>query len=227
MITPALSPLDRTDILNALQIPERSEAACQDPGFYNKLDIQIAECEKEVLHFSSPRAVYRILPAEELEPVIIGNDIRRLLDGCSEAVMVALTLGARLERHMMTEEVRDMSKAYILDVCASLAVERAADSFEDSLRSSLLPQGKYLTNRYSPGYGDLPLSIQKTLLDMLNAQRAIGLTLTPTGLMVPRKSITAVLGVSDNPKPDVHGGCGSCPLLTKCSWREHGKHCYS
>lgn len=227
MITPSLSSLDHTGIMNALHIPERSDAAGQDPEFYDNLERQIAECEKEVLRFSSLRTVYRILPVKELEPVIIGNDIRRLLEGCGEAVLVAITLGERLERHMMTEEVRDMSKAYILDVCASLAVESAANSFEDSLRSSLLPQGKYLTNRYSPGYGDLPLTVQKTLLDMLNAHRSIGLTLTPANLMVPRKSISAVLGISDNPKPDVHGGCGSCPLLTKCSWREHGKRCYS
>ena len=91
----------------------------------------------------------------------------------------------------------------------------------DSIRAELAP-GESLVTRYSPGYGDLPLSIQRPLLDLLNAQRAIGLTLTPTNLMVPRKSVTAVMGVCDTPKESVLGNCTHCPLKSKCSFRARG-----
>ena len=102
----------------------------------------------------------------------------------------------------------------------------AADLYERRLSEEVRLAGKYLTNRYSPGYGDLPLEVQKPLLEYLNAGRAIGLTLTATNLMVPRKSVTAILGISDRPRPLVLGGCSHCPLLTKCSWRERGERCY-
>lgn len=223
--TLTLPSLDHTRILRALQIPVRMESAGQDPDLYRQLEEQIRLCEAEVLRYSAPRAVCRILPLEEIHSILIGDDIHRLLDDCSEAVLMAVTLGTALERRLMQEEVTNISNAYLLDVCASQAVEETADLYESCLREEILSAGKYLTNRYSPGYGDFPLSVQKILLEILNAGRAIGLTLTKTDLMVPRKSITAVLGISDRPKPDVYGGCRHCPLLTKCSWREHGDRC--
>ena len=150
----------------------------------------------------------------------------RILDGCSEVVLMALTLGAELERVLMRQEVTDMSDALVLDICASVGVEAAADDFEKQLSAELLADGKYLTNRFSPGYGDLPLSHQRPVLELLNASRAAGITLTPSQLMVPRKSVTAILGICDHMKEKTLGGCSLCPLKTKCSYRSHNLRCY-
>ena len=203
---------------------EESETAMLDP--------QIDRCCEAVLKCASPRAVYQILPADRVlddqDPVITlqGNDIRRLLGGCRETVFLALTLGADVEKLLMRAEVTNMSDALVLDACASAAVEAAADDFERKLREELSAKGLFLTNRYSPGYGDLPLTAQRPLLELLNAQRAIGLTLTPTDLMVPRKSVTAIMGICDTPKESVLGNCSRCPLKGKCSYRAHGLRCY-
>ena len=226
MITVQLTSLNHEKVLRTLRIPGEVDPAVPDPAMTERLNAQIRQCIREVLRCCRPRLVYRILPVKELSFLLVGNDIHRLLASCTEAVLMALTLGAELERRLMQEEVTNMGNAYLLDVCASQAVEEAADHFEDQLRKSLLPEGRYLTNRFSPGYGDLPLSMQRPLLESVDAARAIGLTMTATNLMVPRKSITAVLGISDRPKADVHGGCAACPLLTKCSFREHGERCY-
>ena len=222
----ALPSLDHQKILRALRIPDRMESSGQDAELYSRLDRQIRLCEEEVLSCITPRAVYRILSVEEITPILSGQDVRRLLEGCDEAVLMALTLGTALERRLMREEVTNMAGAYLLDICASQAVEEAANLYEEKLRNEIRCAGKYLTNRFSPGYGDLPLQVQRSLLEYLNAGRAIGLTLTPTNLMVPRKSITAILGISNRPKPDVLGGCTHCPLLEKCSWRQHNERCY-
>ena len=222
-----LSSLDHKKILRSLSIPHNADSPDQERELFLPLQEQILRCEAEILRCISPKAVFRILPVKDLGDLIIGNDIRRLLDGCDEAILMALTLGGELERKLMREEVVNMSDAYVLDICASQAVEEAADLFENRLRQKFLSDGKYLTNRYSPGYGDYPLSVQKLFLEYLNAQRSIGLTLTKTDLMVPRKSITAVLGVSDKPGSAVLGGCSHCPLLTKCSFLEHGERCFT
>ena len=219
MLTPVLTSLNHDRILRALQIPGREQTP-------ETLDAQIRQCEAVVLRCAVPRSVIRILTIREFAPMLQGDDITRLLDGCREVVLMALTIGAEVERCLMREEVTNMSNAYLLDVCASQAVEDAADDLEQKLREKILGSGKYLTNRFSPGYGDYPIALQRMLLECLNAGRAIGLTLTPSCLMVPRKSITAVMGISDKPKPDVYGNCSNCPLLTKCSFREHGTRCY-
>ena len=226
MITVHLSSLNYEKILRALQIPWGKEPAVLDLSMTESLNVQIRRCAMEVLRCCHPRLVYRILPVKELSFLLVGNDIRRLLASCTEAVLMALTLGAEPERRLMQEEVTNMANAYLMDVCASQAVEEAADDFENQLRKTLILEGRYLTNRFSPGYGDYPISMQRPLLESVNAARAIGLTLTPMNLMVPRKSITAVMGISDRQKADVHGGCAACPLLTKCSFREHGERCY-
>ena len=57
-----------------------------------------------------------------------------------------------------------------------------------------------LTSRFSPGYGDFPLSQQAELCAVLNVNRLLGITLTPGGLMVPQKSVTALIGVSEDPE---------------------------
>ena len=219
MIPPVLSSLNREKILRALQIPAQNPLSDQ-------LNEQISRCEEEVLRCALVRFTIRILPVEEIRPILLGNDILRLLDGCQEAVLMALTLGTALEKLLMREEVTNMSDAYVLDILASLAVEEAADDLERQIKEKVRSEGKYLTNRYSPGYGDFPIEVQRQLLDYLNAGRAIGLTLTPTNLMVPRKSITAVLGISSVPKPDIYGNCIHCPLQTKCTWAERGERCY-
>ncbi len=208
-------------------VQQDSDSRQADTQFISRINSQISQCEEKLLHVCTPRAVYRILPVSSIDPkLLIGKDIHRLLSGCNEAVLMALTLGAELERLLIREEVSNMSDAYVLDVCASEAVEEAADDFEEKLHCELKTQNKYLTNRYSPGYGDYPLSVQRLLLDSVNAMRAIGLTLTPTNLMVPRKSITAVMGISDQPKPEVYGGCTHCPIRDKCSFRRHGRRCF-
>jgi cobalamin-dependent methionine synthase I len=51
--------------------------------------------------------------------------------------------------------------------------------------------------RYSPGYGDLSLSFQPVLLNELNAAKLLGITLTDSYLMIPRKSISAIIGVKE------------------------------
>ena len=68
------------------------------------------------------------------------------------------------------------------------------DAVADEIRLELEP-GETLVSRFSPGYGDLPLGYQRTLLAILDTPRKIGVSLTDTLLMVPSKSVSAVVGV--------------------------------
>ena len=86
-----------------------------------------------------------------------------ILSGCQEAILLAVTLGPQIEQLLMRREVTDMADALIMDACASAAIENVCDHFEFDLREQLEREGKFLTDRFSPGYGDLPLHTQRRL----------------------------------------------------------------
>lgn len=194
-----------------------------------ELKEQIKRCEREVLTEASPRLVWRRIPVDGAEFSSLsleGEDIKELFAGCREAVLMAVTLGQGIDRLLAKKSVSNMADAVILDACASTAIENAADNFEADLRREVEAEGAYLTDRFSPGYGDLPLSAQEKLCAALNAQRRIGLSLSPALLMIPGKSVTAVLGISDSPKMRRKKGCESCSLFYDCRYRKEGKMCH-
>ena len=55
--------------------------------------------------------------------------------------------------------------------------------------------------------------------------RRIGVTLSESALMIPQKSVTALIGVSDRPQPKRAGGCESCGMREDCAYRKEGKRC--
>lgn len=190
---------------------------------------QIACCKAEVSKTAHPRLIWRRLPADEAcftALCLEGNDIREHLDGCREAVLMAVTLGPEIDRLLTKSSVTNMADAVIMDACASTAIENAADNFEHDLRKEVEAEGLYLTDRFSPGYGDLPLSAQKQFCAALDTARRIGLTLSPSMLMIPGKSVTAILGISDVPKTLRKRGCESCSLFRTCMYRKEGKNCH-
>lgn len=190
---------------------------------------QIKRCEKEVLAAASPRLVWRRIPVDGAgfqSLSLTGKDIGELLAGCHEAVLMAVTLGQGIDRLIARKSVNNMADAVIVDACASAAVENTADNFEFDLRREVEAEGAYLTDRFSPGYGDLPLSAQRKLCAALDTERKIGLSLSPSFLMVPGKSVTAVLGISKKPKALRKRGCETCSLSGDCIYRKEGKSCY-
>ena len=222
MYRPELTAIRREEALRYLGIT----SAAPDPGTEALLDWG----EKRLLEAAAPRVVYRLLPLEEgrlagcaFQPE--GADIAALLAECAQVVLLAATLGAGVDSLLLRTEAEDMARAVVLDALASTAVEMVCDGLEDWLRRELAPRGLYLTDRFSPGYGDMPIGQQGGLCAALDAQRRIGLTVSSAGLLIPRKSVTAVMGVSDRPQPRRISGCGRCDLAGRCPYRKEGKTC--
>ncbi len=174
---------------------------------------------------AQPRAVTMQASCEELREYLQGRDVDRHLKGCARCVLLGCTLGAEVDRIARAAAAEDMAYAVVLDAMASVLAEAAADEAEHRLRESFREQGLFLTGRFSPGYGDWPIQVQNDLIRLLDASRKIGLCATATHLLVPRKSITAVLGISEHPVTGRLAGCGNCALREKCSYRKEGKTC--
>lgn len=156
---------------------------------------------------------------------IPGNDADVLLRDCSECIIMAATLGQKSEMLLRRAQITDMTEAVILDCCASSAIESICEQINDDLRCEYEAAGKFLTDRYSPGYGDMPLTLQTELCGLLQAEKRIGLSGSPGLMLIPSKSVTAIIGISDIPQSMREISCDSCCLHDTCKIREAGGSC--
>lgn len=152
-----------------------------------------------------------------------GRDLAQHLAGCDRAVMLAVTLSAQADALIRRAESRDMALALALDCAAAALVEEVCDRLEGEIFAKY--PGCHFPFRFSPGYGDLPLSVQSGLLALLDAPRKIGLCANENHILTPRKSVTALIGVSREPVGRAVRSCQSCPGREGCQYRKSGGHC--
>ena len=155
--------------------------------------------------------------------LLTGTIAAGMLKNCRRGALLACTLGSRFDLALLAMQARDMAQAALYDACGSAYVEEGCGMAEEAL-SARLP-GLYLTDRFSPGYGDLPLDVQGDLCAALDARRRLGLTVTESALLNPVKSVTAVIGVAETPQPARIRGCGYCRMRETCCLRKGGNHC--
>lgn len=179
-----------------------------------------------------PRYLYRVfelehrpdrvrLPGAGIE--LTGSTALGMLASCDRAAVLACTLGARFDAMLLSTQARDMSRAVILDALGSAFVEAGCGAAEAEIAAR--SPGLYLTDRFSPGYGDLPLALQPALCAVLDVERRLGVTVTSSLLMDPVKSVTAVIGLADTPQPARIRGCAYCNLRETCRSRKEGETC--
>lgn len=196
------------------------------------IDEMIERCEKistpgyRTVQFALQRTDGGIL-LKGTNVTLRGNDIAKHLDGCNSAVLMAATLGQAFDREMRVLEASDMVKALIFDCCASSLIESVCDFVQSEVQKSAGESGLFITDRFSPGYGDLPLEIQPEILKALDSQRKIGLYCTETCLMIPRKSVTAIIGLKNTKSGVMRRTCENCKLNETCEFRKNGISCES
>ena len=186
---------------------------------------QVREACRELLPRCAVRYVWRLMDKTDLAPLLVGEDLPTLLRDCDRAVVFAVTLGMEAESLIRRAGLTSPTRALILDACASAACEQACNDLQTRLEEQLCAEGIYPTDRFSPGYGDLPLTVQAPLLELLDAQKRCGITLSDTFIMTPRKSVTAIFGLSDKPQGKRARGCAFCSMAQNCSFRKAGITC--
>jgi hypothetical protein len=194
-----------------------------DEALNRRIEKAIALCEKA----AKPRSVRRVFPLERGGEgialggsllVLTGASIETFLQGAPAAALFAATLGQELDLLLRRLSFTDIPLAALTDAAATALIEATCDEVEAAIYREAAQGKSRVGHRFSPGYGDLPLALQPRLLAALNAERAIGLTCTPDFLMIPGKSVTAVVGLGDS-----SGGqgenCDLCDRGADCSYR--------
>ena len=159
----------------------------------------ILESYNDLCSVANPRAVYLYSPIKiEANTVDFGymsfesSNLAVNLEGCAQAYVFAATLGVEGDR-MIEKYSRVMqAKALVCDTVASYMIEGFCDYI-----NALLTQNKQSKPRFSPGYGDLSLLSQEKILSCLDATKKIGVALTDSFMMVPTKSVSAIIGVKN------------------------------
>lgn len=116
--------------------------------------------------------------------------LRKNLDGCKRAFVFAATAGAEIDRTMKRLSLISEADSMVYSCIASSGVERWCDYINGELAKK-----HKLKPRFSPGYGGISLTVQKDIFDFLDVHRKIGVSLTESFMMVPVKSVTAIIGI--------------------------------
>lgn len=176
----------------------------------------LEELGRESLSLIEPKAVYETFCLLILtkDTLLVGTDLKvksatlvQHLDSYGSCTLMACTIGEHLgNRTRVYEEKGDLLRATILDAYGSELADAVADHVNKIIRWEADRKTASLTMRYSPGYGDFPLSTQPLILKMLEADR-IGLSADAHHILHPEKSITAVIGMKAGQAP-VCPNCG-------------------
>lgn len=150
---------------------------------------------------------------------ITGKRLSGYLSGADEAIFFLVTIGGGLEEaasRWMKEG--EPLYGYLLDRIGSIAVDTLAEALEEAVRRELEKAGRSVSARFSPGYCDWPVEEQYTL-DKIIGFSGIGVRLTEGCMMVPRKSVSGLVGVG--PKGSFSVGGSQCDIcdIKECGYK--------
>ncbi|WP_251861709.1 vitamin B12 dependent-methionine synthase activation domain-containing protein [Clostridium sp. Marseille-Q2269] len=217
--------IDKNEILRYL--------AYRGQNISSEIHTLIEECIKEIKILSTLRSTYkysRIKIDNQVHLIDIhlklqGKDIANHLKTSNKCCVMAATLGSNIDRKILYYEKFNMTKAVILDACATTAIEAYCDFVENKIKKEADKENLNTNWRYSPGYGDLDISVQGNLLKSLNAERTIGLTASSHNILIPRKSVTAIIGIIPKETVVKKKSCNGCNKFESCNFRRIGETC--
>lgn len=202
------------------------------------LNLRINECIQETKKEIDTKYVYEIydikndldlntIKFENTNLTLKSKDVSELLKDCDKCVLMCATLGFNIEKNIRRYSYNDLTKGVIVDACATTSIEEICDLIQDNILQEISKGGKSLTMRYSPGYGDLDISANRDILKVLDAHRRIGVTVTNTGIMIPRKSVVALIGITNKKVKKVKRTCENCSNRFNCEYRRKADGCGS
>ena len=198
--------IDRSEVLRYMgyRDPGRSLNEARRRELEEKIEAVLPLLERE----ASPRHVCRIFPLSLSAPegetpvlqigplTVASSGLAKNLRGCTEAAVLAATLGLGPDRLLRQAGQRSLFEMSLLQAAAAAMIEAYTDECNEAIRREAASRGLTARPRFSPGYGDLSLTLQRGIFRVLQLPRTIGLTLTDSLMMVPSKSVTALIGLA-------------------------------
>ena len=210
-----------------MNISKIKEQALKYLGYQGQsIDIQteklINECLDEINHIAHFKVVYQRYPLNH-HPLRLHHisleydDLITLFQDCHEVIVIGCTLGVAFERTMKKLYLINMTKATIMDAIGSSYLEACCDEYEKTIIK------EKRTFRFCPGYGHVPLSLNRELAQLLDCSKHIGLTIQNNDLLLPQKSMIGIIGLGQD---KTKKSCQHCKQIEHCQFRKRGQRCY-
>lgn len=196
-----------------------------------ELDAEIDRISQMCVDSAEPRYYFEVIPVDPgpaLRGVrLLGNDIQKHLTGAAHCAVMAATLGFSVERVLLRLAHRSTVSEMIYNAACTALIEAVSDACEGLIRDYARQRGLVTSYRYSPGYGDFPLDQQPDVLGLISADTRLGITLTDSMLMLPKKSVSALIGLYPEDLGVRRGGtsCETCENREHCEFRKEGYGC--
>lgn len=195
----------------------------QADGQVNEL---VESCIEELCAAAEPKHLIReyslkLLPDNWIDGScfqVKSKNLSRNLAGCEGIILFAATLGTGADYLIQRYNKLSVSRAVVMQAAGAAMIEAYCNETCKELCKDYKRRNLYLRPRFSPGYGDFPLECQPQILDALEAGKRIGIKLSEGYLMLPSKSVTAVMGISSRPVACQVEGCEACGK-TDCAFR--------
>ncbi len=159
----------------------------------------LRQCLREVDVYFVFRVTYIILPCSVTDDTVDltfttvkSATLAKALEGCDRCVVFVATVGATVDRLVRQYRRTAPEKSLMFQAIGTERIERLCEVFRKDIAKELKAKTK---QRVSPGYGDLPLEINKDIFDLLSCSCHAALTLSENGVISPSKSISAFIGI--------------------------------
>lgn len=173
----------------------------------------------------SPKYVAREFPVSVsrstvriADVMIESRALARNLTGCTCCVLFAATAGPSCDMLVKRAAVTSSAYASCCQAAGAAAIEAYCDMINENIKNEYEAKGLFARPRFSPGYGDLSIEHQKDWFRLLDVTKNTGIELTDSLLMVPTKSVTAVIGFSPDKLPCIKQGCELCTMSATCAF---------
>ena len=123
------------------------------------------------------------------------RNLAKCLSGCESAVIFVATVGIGIDRLMSRYSAISPLDSLIVSAIGTERVEALCDEVFEEFRNRYENLGKIVCPRFSPGYGDLSLSMQRDIFNVMDVSRNIGVMLGENMIMSPIKSVSAIVGI--------------------------------
>lgn len=182
-VDPLSLRLDPRELSARMSIPVETEGEYFASGY------------KALCSAASPAYVIRrILIERDGDAIRIGRiktesrALGKVIGEASECCLMVATLGVQVDRLILKRAEISPAEAFIIDALADAMAEALCDLAESEVSEAV-------GGRFSPGYADLELEVGAEIVALTEADKRLGIRLTESGLMVPKKSVSAIIPI--------------------------------
>lgn len=146
---------------------------------------------QEALALAEPKGIWQVIPYSPSEgkiegnpPLVLsGNSIRHHLANSWSTAVLAVTVGDEIEKASDAAfKSGDYVRGLLLDAAATTATEHLADQVDRLIQKEAAKDGQKTVWRFSPGYGDWPVTQQKDFCRLIEADK-IGIQVTDHSML--------------------------------------------